>query len=657
MSIEPIYDDGPSAPGIFQACTGTVAIAATLTGLRDALTQTIEGTLLLWRPAPTAFPPPVAVWQSGHDFLICYGGMHAPFVDSLNKIVGGTCPADIPGGRANAAFAFDPAAAEDAAVLAVLPEDRRDYTFYLAGHSGGGAAAFQFALWLYAQPQQPRLVEVVTFGEPRSLVFGYSGQFPPVHYRLINPTDPIPSIPPERLNYTLLDLRPKTVIVGNRVGQWVHHGDPFALGGNSLAPTNDTGLPDGAFLRFEWNGMDHDLIEGYYAQVRNWYAQVGITSQDKALFFAGAHARYELDIPPGDYGPPSAAAVNAGYFPGVDPGPATEQNLPQWAAIQVAPVLTFFGGGSSMPQFRGEFFFNQAGQGFSETLHSYRVGSLATYDQVLKDMQAVLPARQKMMITSLANVPAEKTNVCSILAIRVSDDLLKRDGIIKTVTDQATAALTGTVNNMAVNNCWAARVYVAPQYWSLYYLHAVALDSIVDKDMQRRDQPPGFWLSAFNTYIQQLQNNYLGTRFATFPWWTNYPVDLTALPFLPQAPSAMSSIVSCVYNPANDGTWLIGVNQNMPTKRCTMRLTQFSKGLSFLNGRRPCEQVGLNVFKVLGNFPSQPTWTSGGDATPIVWVNAAITSSPAASVDVLTTRKCGAVFGLERGRIRRRQVS
>jgi hypothetical protein len=656
VAIEPINVNGsPSAPGLFEAATAVVACANNLTVLRDALASTTGAVVSLWSLPGTAFPPATMMLQDNATVLIAFGGNHDFALKVGEQIIGGAVPVRINGGVANASMVPNLHDTVLINVINALPKNIGDYAVIIAGHSSGGAYSLQLAFYMLSNGYEPRTLDVFTMGEPRSLLFGYAGPEPRSHFRTTQPYDVVCIVPPKQASYNLFIPGIAGTVLPSQALQWTGHGTIYQWGGQSLTREEDDTLDYNDVVLGQWNADSHNLVNSYYSSLLAWYRNRGVTDQDANLFAAAQLVEWNKDILPGDYGPPSAAAVNDGFFPQLQPGPATPNNLSQWETLALVPEFFFTFGGGPMTQMRGEFFFNQGGQGFTETLHD-ATGS-ATYAQMMTNMKNVLPFRQKMMSTSLAVGPVEAKNLCSVVAIRVSDDALKRDGFIQSIGDQATASSGGNPDNWPPENCWAVRVYYTPVYWSLWYFHAVARFATYPADSDRRDQPEPGWTTALNNYIQALQANELGSRYATFPWWSPYPPAVPPAPYVPPAPSGMSKIYACAPSTINKGAWSITVAQNMPAVRTTMRLTGFAGAMAFLNGRRPCVQIANNQFDVLGNFPTWQTWNGTGDATPIVWVPFTPSTTFAATADVFTTRKVGAPYGFSRGRIRRRAVS
>lgn len=140
-----------------------------------------------------------------------------------------------------------------------LPQDMRNQTVNISGHSLGGATARLLAQKLLTERPGAR-VRVMTFGEPKSQGAGYSGVAPISHDRIVNNGDLVASVPPGNPVSNVSYLSP----LADRIGigaDWRHYGDPTYLQESGIVTTQ----PPQQFAVTRPSGWGLGMATSHYA--------------------------------------------------------------------------------------------------------------------------------------------------------------------------------------------------------------------------------------------------------------------------------------------------------------------------------------------------------------------------------------------------------
>lgn len=121
----------------------------------------------------------------------------------------------------------------------IVPKSGGTHRVYVSGHSLGGAVAFLLGNRFANALGDPERVQVITFGQPKALGFGYDGVTPGAYARLCHPSDMVPYVPPAAL---LLWLARRGLHWTHLLGRtWPqHYGQRFKLADNRDARFEDS---------------------------------------------------------------------------------------------------------------------------------------------------------------------------------------------------------------------------------------------------------------------------------------------------------------------------------------------------------------------------------------------------------------------------------
>lgn len=537
-------------------------------------------------------------------------------------------------------------------------------TVRITGHSYGAAAAFILALHLVLRANAPGIIEVMTFGEPKSQTGVAPLMEPTLHDRIVRHSDPVQYSPPSACMLCGLGPLLSALKLSGNLG-WHHFGERWQSSYGALAPVADPlgfifGDLVGVVGGYSLAVTQHPMDIAYLPDAQKWWALHGADASLAALEPTVTSYTNFPFAAPAFLGPPvTPAAQGAAWFPAM-PNPIDATNQPFWEVVSSQAIYHPFSGSSSMSQMKGTFLWHLGTGGFSESLYAVASPSLG-YQGMLNLMVSLLPYRTAL---SIGPDMATCLNPLKIFGIRVEDELVPRDAMIQRNIPQP----VGYANTpIAGQGIWdsneqqniAAKIRFATQtagQAAVTYLHGIPLRATssvgyaLPQPGELRFAPMStLWLANLKAYSDQIAALGLGLRYLNSPW------DIGGLP------GPMAKPVTFVYDAVTE-TYIATMPQAATNLRMRYVLRGF-KNLSFLNGRWPGIVAGVNQIRILRKARGL-TWDGTGTVSPEVW--AYFTPSPSLVVpagnrpgvvySLITGKKIGRPFDLERGRARARAV-
>jgi hypothetical protein len=408
------------------------------------------------------------------------------------------------------------------------------------------------------------------------------------------------------------------------------------------------------------------------------------------------------------------AQIDQGF--GQPAGTTTDSNRNQFATVvSAAAVIPNVSTGvltmPSYPTWKGTYFFLQDGEGTSESYFAdvNVPNPISTYSAMLLAMQALAPYRLNLSRTIWGS--PKTTNGLSIIAIRIENVNVNRDAVTVPVSIAAAGAIippnsvsitpAGYTDVQAQFNlgdfyyenddadaAWKVGFNDGLGHNAIQYFHGVPEGSKIQPNQQnnppfqlgqRLTAPNPQWLTNLYQFTNQMRTQNLGLRYSTLQWTPNgNPVNGVAA-------TGNGTPLAVQYNAAATGTDAINTysfqiaqlptvppNPNPSAGKFRFILRGFKPPFNVLNGRYPCNvytktpsggptQYWLNVLKRAANYTP---FNGQGYVSPEIWTtltpaqcptgSGALTSAPGAGGVILTSKKTGRPFELQRGRASRR---
>jgi len=620
----------------------------------------VAGVLLLdWYNDQTSFRPDSVVFRDEADVLVVFSGttnipqwivhVAGSVIPAVDSVTSDTMLASVRNGTNDTLPTMLPI---------LLPIIASGGKLKTAGHSYGGACAFTLAVWM--KKLHEAFCECITFGEPKTFGGLRAIPEPDVHFRLVSETlpspfdgiyfiDPVSQLPPGALQYAGLQTIWKVAALIFQM-KFTPRGTRVRLSENSMIVASDSFLWSIPFAsefllahQVQSGTSLHMMDTAYLPMVHAEWLRTGLYAELHA--FDGFYASFTGTpyVPPTVYGPPLTFETinNALELQGT---PITQANQGDWTNVASVGVIIGTPADESrssvMTLMKGSLLCGIMNQGFSESFHSADTSD--NYVTMETKLAAVMTGRMGLSNGINDTPPIAPNNNMSVVAFRISDELLNRDVFAPPkVTPLGWNGTTGNADGQqAVKVVWrnSAGIQVA-----VSYLHGVPNSGIQAQigNEARTSPMTGTWKTVLQAYCNILSARRLG--FATI---NNSPAN------------ALGAITAIAYN-AVSGFYTITTTNAVPQGRFRVALRGF-KSLRFLNGRQPANATAANAFIVYKRSP-QGTWDNSGTAVPLsgydnfVPFSNYIIQVPATAVPTLIcTKKLGRPFFLQAGRVTRR---
>lgn len=624
----------------------------------DLYAATAGLTLLGWDNDQTSFRPDSVVFRDASNGLVVFSGT-TNIPQWVVHVAGSVIPAidDVTLDSIMASVRNGMNETMPLIMPLIQPIINSRGTVKIAGHSYGGACAFTLCVWL--RKLQEAITECMTFGEPKC--FGGLRRIPEpeIHFRIVSETlpdpiegivqiDPVSQLPPSAVQYMGLGYLIKIAALVFSL-KFTPRGTLVRLSETKMAVDSDTFLWSVPFVSEYLLAFQLDAGTRLHLMDTAYLPMINAAWQRSGLYpelheFDGFYASY-TDTPyvaPTVYGPPLPyAEINQSLE--LQETPISSANSGDWTNVSSVGVIIGTPAderrSSVMTLMKGSLLCGIMNQGFSESFHSASTSD--SYASMQTKMQAIANARMGLSNGVNDNPPLAPNNNMSIVAFRISDELLNRDVFAPPVTTPF--GWNGSTGNMdgqqAVKVVWRNE---AGAQIAVTYLHGIpnsAVTANIGNEM-RTSPMTGTWKTVLTNYCTALRNRNLG--FATI---NNTPSN------------ALGAISAPTYNTVT-GYYTFTTENVVPQGRFRVALRGF-KSLRLLNGRQSAVNVGLNQFTVFKRAP-QIAWDNTGSAVPLSGYNNFVPFSnyiiqvPAsAAPTLLCTKKLGRPFFLQAGRVSR----